>query len=180
MQIQKVLVHSCFQKGKGTEKDTPLSPHKCRCRQRISVSEAAAFVASGLAQYVVVSEKIVRTEEACPTCSGDENLRKFCTGCNKTGNVTVQNVYQVRGEDIIFISLDGKKNTKTTQVKKSPTIEKAHIERAYINNNVHEQARIEIYGTMYKEFLHSLIVGPEPPDDLKAGTGRRYDYGRNV
>lgn len=180
MQVQKVKVHHCFQVKKGFERDTPLSPDKCKCRQFISVQRAAAEVEHGLAQYVVVMEKHGETEETCNICGGLDDLKKTCQACGKTGVITIPKVYLSIGEDIVYISLDGKQNSKTTQVKKSPTIEKAHIERAYVNGNQMEQARIELYGLSIADFMRSLISGFEPPDDLKTHTGRKYDYGRNA
>jgi hypothetical protein len=190
MEVRKVKVHTCFDK----ENENPLSPVKCRCRQYMSASEASILVSRGNYQYVQIGKKELKTVEVCPTCSNDENLKKYCTGCGKTGSVEVVREYPVYGEDIIFVSSDGKKNPKTTQVKKSPTIEKAHIERAWLSNNVPEQARIEAYGGTILEALAGLgaeirdsktgeIISkgrPEPEDNLEAGTGRRYDYGRSV
>lgn len=193
METKQVKVHSCFQVKKGLEKDTPLSPKKCRCRQYMSVIEAATFVGRGLAQYVVTGEKSTETEEVCSICAGVDNLKKVCTACGKTGVIKSKKVFDIRGEDIIFISLDGTKNPKTTQVKKSPTLEKAHMQRA-AEGNREEQARIEVYGATAREFLASLgaeirnpdtgevlVPGkPEPADDIKTWTGRTYDYGRGV
>lgn len=181
MEIKKVLAHTCFQTGKGFAKDTPLSPKKCRCRQFVSASEAATEVALGLAQYVIASEKIVEIDEACPICTADEALVKFCQACKNTGLVKVSRTVIILGTDIIrTVSLDGNRNTLTTQVKKSPTIEKAHIERAYVDGNKVEQLRIEAYGASARDFINDLIVGLEPEDDRKKGTGRTYDYGRTT
>ena len=180
MELKKVLVHTCFQIGKGFNEDQPLSPKKCRCRQWVAVPEATKNVELGLAQYVVIKREEVEVEEVCNNCTGAENLKKSCDQCGKTGLVKVKVYRLIRGEDIIFISLDGKTNSKTTQVKKSPTIEKAHIERAYIDGNEEEQARIDVYGIMNKEFVTSLIVGFEPVDDPVKMTGRKYDWGRKI
>ena len=188
MEIQKVLVHYCFQRKKGLEKDTPLSPKKCRCRQFVTVAEAEIFIKEGMAQHVVLLEKPYETDELCSTCMGDEKLKKTCTHCKMTGQVRVTKFVKILGPDIIFISQDGRRNTKTTQVKKSPTIERAHIERAYCHGDKkhelkraqEERARIEIYGELNREFFHSLTVGFEPPDDPRTGTGRKFDYGRSI
>lgn len=177
-EIRKVIAHSCFQKGKGFLKDQPLSPRKCNCRQRVSVQEAAVEVSLGLAQYVVATTRAVEVEETCDLCT--EALRKTCKKCLGTGLIKVQKEVEVRGQDIIrTVSLDGKKNILTTQVKRSPTIERAHIERA-IEGNQAEQLRIELYGASCKDFIKSLISGSEPEDNPKTGTGRKFDYGRSV
>jgi hypothetical protein len=179
MQIKKVLAHTCFQLGRGLAKDQPLSPKKCRCRQYVSVTEAAAEVALGLAQYVVAVEKVITTEEVCRVCANLDPYKKSCVACSGSGITVHKNVELVRGEDIIrTVSADGKDNVTTSKVKKSPTIEKAHIERAYINNLQAEQLRIEAYGALNADSINALITGYEPEDDLKTHTGRRYDYGR--
>ena len=181
MEIKKVLAHTCFQRKKGMERDTPLSPKKCRCRQYVTVSQAAAEVALGMAQYIVTLDKMIEVEETCAVCAGQDNLKKSCKSCAGAGIVTLSKRVQVRGQDIIrTVSEDGTKNTTTTQVKKSPTIEKAHIERAYVDDRRDEQLRIEEYGALTKDFIQNLVVGFEPVDDPKTGTGRRYDYGRSV
>lgn len=178
MEIKKVLAHTCFQTGKGFAKDTPLSPKKCRCRQFVTLAEAAAEVALGVAQYTVVVDKFVEVEDTCSICANVDNLRKSCQACGGTGVSKTVKVLTVRGEDIIrTVSEDGRSKTVTTQVKKSPTIEKAHIERA-AEGNTEEQARIEAYGASNKDFLLSLISGYEPENNPKTGTGRDYDWGR--
>ena len=179
--VDKVLAHTCFQLDAGAEPDKPLSPKKCRCREFISKEQAATEVALGVAQYVNIVDKVVEIEDACPTCGAIDPYRKNCTQCSGSGRTIVKRPIIVRGEDIIrTVSLDGKRNTKTTQVKKSPTIEKAHIERSYVSGNKDEQQRIEYYGQSQREFIESLISGYEPEDNPKTHTGRRYDYGRSV
>jgi hypothetical protein len=189
-EIRKVLVHSCFDK----ESDTPLMPKGCRCRTWKSTTEAAKLVESGIYRYVLAFEKTVQTEEICPNCSNDKNLKKTCIQCDKTGTVLVTSKYPVLGEDIILASEVSKENIKTVKVKRAPTLEKAHIQRAVISGNVHEQMRIEEYGETGFLLLGSLgaevrnrktgeiiVKGhPEPKDDIKTGTGRRFDYGRSL
>jgi len=178
MEIRKVLVHSCFERGEGFAKDTPLIPSKCHCKRYISVAEAEAFVKLGLAQHVLKIMEFV--DNVCDICGGEEILKKTCLGCLGAANVTVTRILNIPSEDIIFISLDGKTNTKTVQVKKSPTIEKAHIERAYVDGNEIEQARIESYGELNKEVWAELVVGAEPEDTPATGQGRSHDYGRSI
>jgi hypothetical protein len=178
--VKKVLAHTCFQHNKGFVKDTPLSPKKCRCRAYITAAEAASEVALGLAQYVILVNEIIEIEDTCDICSADDTLKKTCLNCNHTGVVKHKIPVVIRGEDIIrSISPDGKRNLKTTQVKRSPTIEKAHIERAYVNGNRAEQMRIEEYGILTRAYLSSLISGYEPFDDPIKGVGREYDWGRS-
>jgi hypothetical protein len=201
MEIRKVLAHTCFQRKKGFEEDTPLSPKKCRCRQYVTVEEARVEVERGLAQYTTVF-KPSRAEEDCPVCGALDPLKKTCVCCGGIGKVYVTRQIPVLGDDIIrTVSPDGKRSLKTTQVKKSPTIEKAHIERANVSDNKEEQERIEAYGESIawnleslgarlrqvtlgkvgkiKEVVKVLSEGtPEPKNDEKKHTGRRYDFGR--
>lgn len=181
MEIKKVIAHTCFQRKKGIERDTPLSPSKCRCRQYVSANQAEVEVSLGLAQYVVVLDKTIELEEVCRVCAAQDNLKKTCKNCAGIGVVKISQRVQIKGQDIIrTVSEDGTKNITTTQVKKSPTIEKAHIERAYVDGRRDEQLRIEEYGALTKDFISSLIVGYEPEDNRDKGTGRRFDYGRSV
>jgi hypothetical protein len=190
MEIRKVLVHSCFDK----KSDIPLTPKDCRCRRWKSADEAAKLVRDGTYRYIVVSGKSVQIEETCPICSDDKNSKKNCIGCNRTGKVLVTADYPVLGEDIILASESGKENTKTVKIKKAPTLEKAHIQRAYISGVAHEQMRIEEYGESGFMLLGSLgaevrnrktgkiiVKGhPEPEDNEATATGRRFDYGRSL
>jgi hypothetical protein len=190
MEIRKILVHSCFDR----ESDTPLMPKGCKCRRWRTADEAARLVQSGTYRYILASEKTVETEETCPTCSNDKNLKKNCAGCNRTGKILVTSKYPVLGEDIILASESGKENTKTVKVKRAPTIEKAHIQRGYLSGSTHEQMRIEDYGESGFMLLGNLgaevrnrktgeiiVPGhPEPEDNEKTGSGRRFDYGRSL
>lgn len=180
MDQKKVLAHTCFQRGKGFAKDTPLSPKKCRCRQYVTVAEAAAEVALGMAQYVVVIDKMIEVEEVCDICGAVDILKKSCQNCGQTGIVKRQTPLIIRGEDINLSCLCIMPSIRRYRSnEKSPTIEKAHIERAYVDGNQAEQARIEEYGASVKDFVSSLISGYEPEDD-PIGIGRTYDYGRNL
>lgn len=179
--VDKVLAHTCFQLESGAAPDKPLTPKKCRCREYISKKQAAAEVALGVAQYINIVDKILEIESVCPTCDQQDMLMKSCHQCSGTGRCLIKKAIIVPGVDIIrTVSLDGKRNTKTTQVKKSPTLEKAHLERAWVSNNKEEQERIELYGISQKEFIKSLISGYEPEDNIKTWTGRKYDFGRSI
>jgi hypothetical protein len=130
MEIKKILVHTCFQHRKGMGADTPLSPKKCRCRQYISVADAAKEVSLGIAQYVRTVDKIVQADQDCLICGGVDKLKKACQWCKGTGIVRAGVHIKVDGEDIIrTVSTDGKRNTLTDKVKKAPTIESNHILR---------------------------------------------------
>ena len=207
-----MLAHTCFQRKKGMVRDTPLSPKKCRCRQYVTVEEAAKEVELELAQYVLAVDKIVEADQECPICGNLDKLKKSCTWCKGTGTVHAGLHIKIPGQDIIrTVSRDGRKNVLTTKVKKAPTIESQHILRglgAIGGSQYASRDRWDEYEMLVlKERIRLLVVGivsseqfdeawrlwltdiekpflmpfrEEPKDDLKAGTGRRYDYGRPV
>jgi hypothetical protein len=130
METKKVLAHTCFQRKRGMDRDTPLSPKKCRCRQYLTVEEAAKEVAEGLAQYVLAVDKIIDADQVCHICGNADKLKKSCTWCKGLGIVHAGTHIRVEGQDIIrTVSDDGKRNVLTTKVKKAPTIESGHIYR---------------------------------------------------
>lgn len=134
----------------------------------------------GAAQYVVIAVKIEKSTTLCLICNQIPQFQKGCLGCGGKGVLDIKKRFPVYGHDIIRnVNEEGQRNT-TTKVKKSPTIEKAHMERAYVDGRQDEQLRIEEYGAITRDFIKSLISGYEPADDQKTGTGRRYDYGRSI
>jgi len=163
MEIKKVLAHSCFQRGKGFERDTPLSPKKCRCRQRITPEEAAKEVELGTARYVLAVDKLVETDQDCPICGGAD-FKKSCVWCKGTGTITAGTHIEINGSDIIrTVSLDGKRNITTTKVKKAPTIESGHIYRALGIKGGGQQAARERWDEYHlltlKERIRLLVDG---------------------
>ncbi len=179
MEIKKVLAHTCFKRKKGDGYLAALSPKKCSCRRYITVAKAEEEVRIGAAQYVVIGYKEVETEATCPICF-NTSLKKICDSCEHTGLIKTKKPEPIYGQDVIrTVGPDGR-NILTTKVKKAPTIEAGHILRAYVNARRESQLRIEEYGRLSKELISSLISGFEPADDLKTGTGRRYDYGRPI
>ena len=124
---KQVREHTCFQK------EHPLSPVNCNCRKYIDITEADRLVAEGIGQNIVKSYKTLTVEEVCPTCAGDEKLKRSCTHCRTTGTVQVNKQLPVYGEDIIVtVSPQGKRMSKRIAQKtpRSPTIEKGHIQRS--------------------------------------------------
>jgi hypothetical protein len=212
METKKVLAHTCFQRKKGLERDTPLAPKKCRCRQYVSAAAAAKEVALGVAQYVLAVDKFIETDQDCQICGGVIKLKKSCSWCKGTGVVKAGTHIKVDGQDIIrTVSIDGKRNVMTAKVKKAPTIESAHILRAlgivdgsqtasrerwdeYEMLTLKERIRLlvdgittsEQFDLMWRLWMADmsrpfpLPLRIEPQNDQKAGTGRRYDYGRSV
>jgi hypothetical protein len=212
MENKKVLAHTCFQRKKGMDRDTPLSPKKCRCRQYITVEEAAREVALEVAQYVLAVDKIIDTDQDCAICGGVDKLKKSCQWCKGTGTVHAGTHIKINGQDIIrTVSRDGKRNILTTKVKKAPTIESQHILRGLgvidgsqsasrdrwdeyelltlkqrIRLLVRDRITSEEFDNAWRAWIADtdkpfpLDFRQEPKDDLKTGTGRRFDYGRPV
>lgn len=124
---KQVREHTCFQK------EHPLSPVNCNCRKYIDITEADRLVAEGIGQNIVKSYKTLTVEEVCPTCAGDEKLKRSCTHCRTTGTVQVNRQLPVYGEDIIVtVSPQGKRKSNRIAQKtpRSPTIEEGHILRS--------------------------------------------------
>lgn len=175
-------VHSCFSQMLGEQK-----PKRCRCRKKMSLIDATREVERGFAQWLILSQTLGTIKEICQTCGNDDKLKKSCQACQKTGEVEKTFPINVFGTDIVLVttgSLDdaGRMVYKPVLAKKTPrvaTIEKAHIHRAYLDNNKEEQERIEVYGLMTLESRIEMGIKPEPADDPKTGTGRNCDYGRS-
>jgi hypothetical protein len=89
--------------------------------------------------------------------------------------------------DIVLVTAgsldsDGVPVYKPVKALKTPrvaTIERSHIEKAYLDGNKEEQERIEAYGLMTLQARIEMGIKPEPEDDPKTGTGRNYDRGRS-
>jgi len=183
--LKKVLVHSCLKREEGHDEDNPL-PANCRCRKWLSVPDAKSLVDDGEAEYVAAFRRTIDTEVPCHICGQVPVLVKSCRSCDQTGFIKGKKIIIIRGEDIVFVS----------RLKKTPrtaTIEKAHIERT---NEGHkdEVIRADFYEILTVEFHESLGAAkiakpsntvinpgkPEPEDNPKLGTGRKYDWGRPV
>lgn len=180
MATVKVLVHKCLQKIEGY-----IPPGtKCGCRKWVAVAKAMEMVEEGDAAYVITEMRISEVDEPCHICAGIEGFKKNCGACLALGTVKVRKLFTVQGENIYLTS--AKKTPRT------PTIEKAHIERSFSHKT--DVDRIECYGDLGVELLGELgaqitnaktgeIVKPgkpEPKDDASKGEGERYDYGRSV
>ena len=184
--IKKVLVHSCLKKEQGWDEDSVL-PDGCRCRRWITVLEAKGFVDTGEAAFVTVLRRGGESEADCHICGKLPEYQKHCTACEGTGIIKTKKDVSIRGENIVFVS-----NLKKTP--RTATIEKAHIERKLMSKakEFREESRIDAYERLTVEFLGELGAEvresktgeitkpgiPEPADDPKLHTGRRYDYGR--
>ena len=63
---------------------------------------------------------------------------------------------------------------RTTQTPRCATIEKAHIERAYVNGNLEEVARIEEYGALTRAIRESITKMIPEEEFLR---NREQDWG---
>lgn len=77
---------------------------------------------------------------------------------------------------------DGSQMCMTGRTKQTPrgaTIEKAHIERAYVYEDLEEQLRIEWYG--FLTLMSRVSVGPKfVALQFESQWGREHDYGRPI
>ena len=163
----------------------PPSP-KCNCRMIITISEATQLVKRGEAKWIVKTRTRGVRDVPCSLCKGDLEV-KNCAKCEGTGKQEESYVEDIPGTDIVYTTstpedIEEKKKRKWLAPKtpRVATIEKAHIERAYVYGNKDAAERINEYGRMDKEMLAGLIVGYEPEDNAKTGEGRRYDWGRKI
>lgn len=178
-----------------------------RCRGLIDWKEADQRVKWGEALWVPISREYVEIKEMCKHCQGAEVLIKTCGECAGTGKVTVKRTLnKYNGEhddDIVLIAHHTKSNRVSTP--RVPTIEDEHMYRAYVDGNREAQERIQEYGLLVlearafpgpRECRHrpefkcsrcplpkgekEYVIGTEPADDARTGTGRKYDFGRAV
>jgi hypothetical protein len=171
--------HSCFSQHLNEKK-----PKRCRCRKRISLSDATKQVEKGFAQWLIVSQTLVDIKEICHVCT--DKTKKGCQNCKGTGEVLKTYPLVIHGTDIVLVSSasaneDGSLVFRSVKALKTPrvaTIEEEHITRAYVYNNKDEQERIEEYGLMTLQARTEMKIGIEPEDDPATGTGRKYDFGR--
>ena len=174
------VVHSCFSQHLNEKK-----PKKCRCRKRISLAEATSQVEKGFAEWLIFSTTLITGKETCPVCLADK-LMKGCQCCKSTGEVEKTYPVRTHTNDIVLVSggspnEDGSLTYRSVKAKQTPrvaTLERSHIEKAYIDGNQEEIERIEIYGLMILEARIEMGIKPEPADDAATGTGRKYDTGR--
>jgi hypothetical protein len=144
------------------------------------------MVEKGFAQWLILGQTTVTGKEICSICL-DDKIKKGCQHCRGTGQVEKSYPINTYGSDIVLVttgSLDDDEQMvyKPILAQKTPrvaTIEKAHIERAYVQNDKDEQERIEFYGLMTLESRIEMGIGVEPSDDPETGTGRKYDTGRS-
>jgi RecJ-like exonuclease len=183
-----MILHQCFkQEMIAIGKAEPTGKRiRCRCRQRIESEEAERLLKEGRAKWIVLKRIYKEIDVPCQLCHGAAKIDvswKSCANCKGLGTQKHKEPYETLGNDIVAVSvIRDKEKYRPAIAKKTPrvaTIERAHIERSYVNQIEEERIRIEEYGRMILEARAKMIV-PEPEDDPKTGTGRRYDYGRAI
>jgi hypothetical protein len=144
------------------------------------------MVKEGEASWIVTSRVEEGQEVICRLCHSNPEFKK-CANCGGTGKEIANETVEEFGNDLVLVSrppIDKKEKKRSSALaKKTPrtaTVEFKHIIRAYCLGDKEAQERIEEYGRLDREMLAGLIVGYEPEDNEKTGTGRRYDFGRSV
>ena len=187
-----VRVHTCKSREYVAQGIDDPPADRCRCRKTISKEKAKQKVDEGEARFVVLSRTHEPAEVPCPLCNADLEV-KNCANCHGTGRVEIDNVRQEYGDDIVLVSrsaVDKKeKKYRPALAMKTPrvaTIEKNHIELAYVYEVKEAQERIEEYGRLILDARMFVgknripIIGVEPEDDPNTGQGRQFDYGRTI
>lgn len=181
MELKKIRVHTC-----SNQRVIGYIEQKCRCRKYVTLEKAAELIDSGYAANVVKSFKVVEIKEPCSVCEGLEALKKSCSFCKKTGEVTASKTFFEYGEDVYMRPF--------LKTPRTATIEEEHIEYAFVKRDRDAIRRIDLYHVLNQEALALLgarIINsrtkevlfegtPEPEDDPKKHTGRTYDYGRSI
>lgn len=185
-------VHHCIAQIKVAEELSEPPAPKCRCKKFVGITEATLMVKNGEASWIVLTRRTAPILEVCDLCHADPTML-YCANCGGLGQVLGTEVIEDLGTDIVLVSrkpADKKEKKRSSALAaKTPrvaTIESEHIVLAYLLNKREAQQRIEEYGRLildarsFQGKARTPMIGVEPVDDLKTGTGRRYDYGRTV
>lgn len=113
-----------------------IRPEKCRCSYRVTTLEAEALVKNGIADYLITDWRYNEEKKVFFPIEGPNLV---------WGGKQAENLGLVRS------SLAA----KTPRVQ---TIEKAHIERAFVDLREDEIERIEIWGELARGVLESLTT----------------------
>jgi hypothetical protein len=185
-------VHHCIAQIKVAEELSEPPAPKCRCKKFVGITEATLMVKNGEASWIVLTRRIAPCFKACHLCNADPDV-KNCANCGGLGQVLGTEVIEEPGTDIVLVSrkpADKKEKKRSSALAaKTPrvaTIESEHIVLAYLLNKREAQQRIEEYGRLildarsFQGTARTPMIGIEPPDDPKTGTGRSHDYGRAI
>ena len=146
-------VHSCPEQEKVVRSEAEPHPTKCRCREIVNWKVADKMVKEGLAKWFVVARERGTQTITCPLC-GPTDPSDSCEICKGSGVKTdAPAVWDTYTDDIVLLSRDRNLSTSRT-----PTIEKGHIVRAYVEEIEEAQIRIEEYGYLIHDAR--AFVGP--------------------
>lgn len=179
--ISKIRVHTC-----GNQRYEGYITEKCRCRKYVTQEKAEQLKNDGYAAHVITSIKTIDVEDICSMCEGNDRLKKSCKACGKTGIETKKRNLIEYGEDIYMRPI--------LRTPRTATIEKNHLEYAYVKLDKDAARRIELYHESDQSALGDLgaeirnpVTGevvrkgtPEPKNDPAKGQGRDHDYGRAI
>jgi hypothetical protein len=191
MSLRPALVHSCFDQNRVFQFMEPffsanltkadlrelweqasahlgeIRPKNCRCSYRVTVEEADLLVKNGIADYLITDW---RYNEEKKTFFPAPNLNLVWGG--------------KQAEDLGLI--------KASYAAKTPrvmTLERANLERAYVDGRQDEIDRIEIWGELAREVIADLTTEywPELDDPFKGravlpliGFDQRSQPGKSV
>lgn len=139
MSLRPSLVHHCHSQNLNEPR-----PAKCRCRYRVTTEQAKKLVEEGLASYLIVDWKTDSAGQSVPVTSWN-----LVWGSKQEDSV--EDLEKVRSAFAL----------KTPRVQ---TIEKAHMERAYVGTKEFpkgsplEQERINEWGRLAQEVISDLTV----------------------
>jgi hypothetical protein len=160
MQFRPILLHTCFDQSKNEPR-----PKKCKCRKRVGDLEALAFIENGIAEWILDYRNLQPCPDCgitpvsrcgdcggtgrhgavpCKKCAKELYLQNSCTRCGGPGMVPT------RTRNLVMVV----RAHKTPRVH---TIEKADIERAYIDGKQEDIDRINAWGELSQEVLVGLM-----------------------
>jgi hypothetical protein len=190
--MNKSRLHHCVGQEMVAQGIEEPPARKCRCRKYVSITAATKMVKNGEARWVVIKRSQEIVEEICKLCQADPEV-KNCANCGGKGKRPAISVIEEYNNDIVLVSRASvdKKEKKyrpalAMKTPRVPTIESEHILRAYVLGIKESAERIEEYGRLVQDALMFVgkdrhpMIKPEPPDDPKTGTGRKYDWGRAI
>lgn len=136
----------------------------CKCKKLVDYTYANELVKRNEASWVITAVKTIDYEADCSVCSKKTEVEKktlvVCGECGGTGKVKESREIPSYNNDIVLLSSTSvdpknKKYRWNTRAKtpRVATIERKHIERAYIDQREYAVQRIEEYRTMIQEEL---------------------------
>jgi hypothetical protein len=137
--------------GEAAEKLGAARPEKCKCRFRVGDELAKYYLVNGEVSRIIVDWKY---------------------------NPYTLEYFAVFGPNLVYGgSQEGADSFRASYAKKTPrvmTLERANLERAYVDQKQDEIDRIEAYGALSREVISGLVTTywPNLPDPF--GVGRPF------